>query len=60
MSIQVGAVLDGLIKLEAIVLDGVEVIHILHDNAFSIGSRLPLQLHVRLLSVGQLGLHDIA
>ena|SRR5437016_11277318 len=52
MSIQVSAMLDGLIHLESIVLHRIEVIHIFQDDAFSVGSRLALQFHVGLLSVG--------
>src|SRR5205823_1868 len=52
MSIQVSAMLDGLVQLKPVVLHGTEVIHVLHYNAFPVSSRLALQFHVGLLSVG--------
>jgi hypothetical protein len=34
MSVQIGAVLDGFVYLEAVVLRGIEVLHVLEHNPF--------------------------
>jgi hypothetical protein len=52
--------LDRFIHLETVVLHCIKVLHVLKHDTGPVDPRLTLQLHVRLLSVSQLGLNNVA
>lgn len=60
MSAQIGAVLDGLVQLETIILHRIKVVHVFEHNSFPVDARLALELQVGLLSVSQLRLNNVA
>ena len=60
MALRVGAVLNGPVHLEPIVVLCTEVLYIPQHDALTVSTRLALQLHRRQLAVPQLGLNDVA
>src|SRR5260370_31849217 len=60
MSRHIGTVLDRFVHLEPIILHRFKVLHVLEHNAFPVDPRLALELQICLISVGQLGLNNVA
>ena len=59
MSGQVGAVFDGPVHLESVVLARVKVLDISQYHAFPIHARFPFELHVRQPATVQFGFRDV-
>src|SRR5215475_3735127 len=59
VALAIGAVLNGSVELEAVIVLCAKVLHVFQDDTLAVSSGLAIQFHPRQLAVAEFGLHEV-